>query len=110
MIRPDRLTIKASEALQQAAALAAERGNPVVNDAHLFLALMSQEEGIVVPLLQKAGLSVTDLRKSVERELAKLPSQSGDGAQPTMSRELTKALDAADKLAKELGDAFVSTE
>ncbi|HEY2825273.1 MAG TPA: ATP-dependent chaperone ClpB, partial [Gemmatimonadales bacterium] len=110
MIRPDRLTLKASEALQQAAALAMEHGNPVVNDAHLFLALLGQEEGIVVPLLQKTGLSVTDLKKSVEREVSRLPSQSGDGAQPTMSRELTKGLDAADKLAKDLGDAFVSTE
>ena len=104
MIRPDRLTLKASEALQQAAALAAQRGNPVVNDAHLFLALLDQEEGIVVPLLQKAGLSVTELRSAVERDLSRLPTQSEGGAQPTMSRELTKALDQADKLAKELRD------
>ena len=55
MIRPDRLTIKAAEALQQAAALARSRDNPVVNDAHLFHALLTQEEGIVVPLLQKTG-------------------------------------------------------
>src|SRR2546426_4056715 len=42
--------------LQQAGASARSRGNPVVNDAHLFHALLTQEEGIVVPLLQKAGL------------------------------------------------------
>ena len=87
MIRPDRLTLKASEALQQAAALSAERGNPVVNDAHLFLALLDQDEGIVVPLLQKAGLSVTELKSAVEREVSRLPTQSEGGAQPTMARE-----------------------
>src|SRR5256884_7875122 len=58
MIRPERLTVKAAEALQQASTLARSRGNPVINDAHLFLALLSQDDGIVVPLLQKAGLNV----------------------------------------------------
>ena len=42
MIRPERLTVKAGEALQQAVSLAATRGNPVANDAHLFLALRSR--------------------------------------------------------------------
>src|SRR3989441_3855638 len=52
MIRPERLTVKAAEALQQAAAPARARGNPVVNDAHLFHALLVQQDGIVVPLLR----------------------------------------------------------
>jgi ATP-dependent Clp protease ATP-binding subunit ClpB len=61
MIGPERLTVRAGEALQQAMALANTHGNPVVNDAHLFSALVDQEEGIVVPVLQKVGLSVTEL-------------------------------------------------
>jgi ATP-dependent Clp protease ATP-binding subunit ClpB len=109
MIRPERLTVKAGEALQQAISLAATRGNPVANDAHLFLGLLDQEEGIVVPVLQKTGLNVTELRAETERELDRLPTQSG-GASPTVSRELNEALDTADKLAGELGDAYVSTE
>ena len=68
MINPDRLTVKAAEALQQASALARSRGNPVVNDAHLFYALLAQDDGIVVPLLQKAGLNVTQLKADTERE------------------------------------------
>ncbi len=55
------MTVRAGEALQQAMALANTHGNPVVNDAHLFSALVDQEEGIVVPVLQKVGLSVTEL-------------------------------------------------
>ena len=47
MIRPERLTVKAAEALQQAGALARTRGNPVLNDAHLFHALLSQDDGIL---------------------------------------------------------------
>src|SRR5881396_1644365 len=110
MIQPDRLTVKAAEALQQAATLARSKGNPVVNDAHLFYALLQQDEGIVVPLLQKAGLNVTQLKADTEREIDRFPKQSGGGAEPTLSRELSRVLDRADGDAKSLGDAYVSTE
>src|SRR5437899_1396215 len=110
MIQPDRLTVKAADALQQAASLARTRGNPVVNDAHLFLALLTQDEGIVVPLLQKTGLNVRELVVEAEREIARLPKQSGGGATPTISRELNGAFELADKLAKQLEDAYISTE
>src|SRR2546426_92509 len=110
MIRPERLTVKAAEALQQASALARERGNPVINDAHLFHALLSQDDGIVVPLLQKAGLNVTQLKAETAREIERFPKQSGTQAEPTLSREVSRALDRADEEAKALGDAYVSTE
>src|SRR6059036_3363779 len=109
MIQPDRLTIKAAEALQQAASLARSKGNPVINDAHLFLALLQQDEGIVMPLLQKAGLNVTQLQAETEREIERFPKQSG-GADPTISRELSRVLDRADEESKSLGDAYVSNE
>src|SRR6266851_5238373 len=110
MIRPERLTVKAAEALQQASALARARGNPVINDAHLFLALLSQDDGIVVPLLQKTGLNVTQLSAETEREIDRFPRQSGTAAEPTLSREVSRILDRADEEAKALGDAYVSTE
>src|SRR6059036_3022897 len=109
MIQPDRLTVKAAEALQQAASLARSKGNPVINDAHLFLALLQQDEGIVMPLLQKAGLNVTQLQAETEREIERFPKQSG-GVEPTLARELSRVLDRADEEAKSLGDAYVSTE
>ena len=110
MIRSERLTVKAAEALQQASQLARARGNPVINDAHLFLALLSQDDGIVVPLLQKAGLNVTQLSSETEREIDRFPRQSGTTAEPTLSREVSRILDRADEEAKALGDAYVSTE
>ena len=110
MITPDRLTVKAGEALRDAQALAGQRGNPAVNDAHLFFALLNQDEGIVVPVLQKSGVNVTELRQEVEREVDRLPTQSGAAGQSMVSHELNDALDRADFLAKELGDSHVSTE
>jgi ATP-dependent Clp protease ATP-binding subunit ClpB len=110
MIRPERLTIKAQEALRDAGELARSRGNPVVNDAHLLAALLSQDEGVVQPLLQKAGLNVTAVRQEVEREISRFPTQAGGGAEPSFSREIQRVFDRADADAKKLDDAFVSTE
>jgi ATP-dependent Clp protease ATP-binding subunit ClpB len=108
MINPDRLTVKASEALNEAVDLARRSGNPLVYDLHLLLALLSQDEGIVVPVLQKLGVSVTQLRETVGREMARYPKQSN--AQPTLSRELNQVFDRAEADSRELGDEFVSTE
>jgi ATP-dependent Clp protease ATP-binding subunit ClpB len=109
MIRPERLTIKAQEAFRDAGAIARERGNPVVNDAHLFAALLAQDEGVVQPLLQKSGVNVTALKEAVDREIARFPKQSGE-LEPTMARELNRVFTLAEKEAKKLEDAYVSTE
>jgi ATP-dependent Clp protease ATP-binding subunit ClpB len=109
MIRPERLTIKAQEAFRDAGEDARKRGNPVINDAHLLAALLAQDEGVVQPLLQKAGLNVTQLRDANEREILRFPTQSG-GTEPTFSRELNRVFDRAEQEAKSLGDAYVSTE
>jgi ATP-dependent Clp protease ATP-binding subunit ClpB len=109
MIRPERLTIKAQEVFRDAGEDARRRGNPVINDAHLFAALLAQDEGVVQPLLQKAGLNLTQLREATEREVARFPTQSG-GAEPTFSRELNRVFDRAEREAKSLGDTYVSTE
>ncbi|MBK8004152.1 MAG: ATP-dependent chaperone ClpB [Gemmatimonadetes bacterium] len=108
-MRPERLTIKAQEAYRDAAALAAARGNPVTNDTHLFAALLAQEDGVVRPLLQKAGLNVTALTQENERELARLPRQEG-GTEPPFDRILHRVFDRAEAEAKQLGDAYISTE
>ena len=110
MIRPERLTVKATEAFRDAAELARRNGNPVVNDLHLFSVLLQQNEGIVVPVLQKAGANVTALRDAVQRELARLPAQHGSDVEPSFSRELQQVFDRAEEEAKRLGDAYVSTE
>jgi ATP-dependent Clp protease ATP-binding subunit ClpB len=110
MLRPERLTVKAQEAVRNAIEHARKRGNPVVNDAHLLSVLLAQEEGIVQPILRKAGVVVPKLSNQVEAEIATFPRQEGGEAQPTLDRSLTKVFDRADKLSKEFGDDYVSTE
>jgi ATP-dependent Clp protease ATP-binding subunit ClpB len=108
MINPDKLTVRSAEAINEAVGLARRNGNPLVYDLHLLQALLEQDESIVVPILQKVGVSVSALREGVGREMARLAKQSD--AQPTMSRELNGIVDRAEDEAKRLGDDFVSTE
>jgi ATP-dependent Clp protease ATP-binding subunit ClpB len=108
MINPEKLTVKAGEALNEAVNTARRNGNPLVYDLHMLAALLGQDESIVVPVLQKLGASVTGLREQVGRGIDKYPKQSD--AQPTMSRELNQVFDKAEDEAKRLGDEYVSTE
>jgi ATP-dependent Clp protease ATP-binding subunit ClpB len=108
MINPDRLTVKSGEAINDAVSIARRAGNPQVYDLHLLLALLAQDEGIVVPVLQKLGVSVASIRENAEREAGRYPKQSD--AQPNLSRELNQVFDRAEKDAKDLGDEFISTE
>ena len=108
MINPDRLTVKSTEALNDALALARRNGNPQVYDLHLLHALLSQEESIVVPILQKLGVNVAQLREGVERDIGRYAKQTN--AQPNLARELNNVIDRAEEEARTLGDDYVSTE
>ncbi len=76
---------------------------------HLLAALLEQEDTVVVPILQKVGVSVARVRERLDGALERLPKQSG-GVRPTVSRELNQILDRAEEEARELGDEYVSTE
>ncbi len=109
MINFDRLTVKSAEAIQVAANAARQAGNPAIEDVHLLGALLAQDEGIVVPILQKVGVNVARLNTELQAATARLPKQSG-GAQPTISRELNEVLDRAEQEARDLKDEYISTE
>ena len=108
MLNPDRLTVKSAEAYNDALARARQQGNPLVYDAHLLAALLAQDDTIVVPVIQKLGVNVAQLRDAVDREIGRYAKQTG--AQPSLSRELTQVTDRAEAEAKQLGDEYVSVE
>ena len=109
MLSPERLTVKAADAIQGAAREARRREHAQIEGIHLFHVLLDQEEGIVVPVLQKLGASVTLIRERVRGALEARARVTG-GADPTLSRDLNRALDMAESEARELGDEYVSTE
>jgi ATP-dependent Clp protease ATP-binding subunit ClpB len=109
MLSHDKLTVKAGEAIQTASNEARTRGNAEIHGVHLLDALLNQEEGIVVPILQKLEVPVSRVRTQVRQAMDRMARVEG-GADPRISRDLNRALEAAEKVAGELGDQFVSTE
>jgi ATP-dependent Clp protease ATP-binding subunit ClpB len=109
-MRFDQLTIKAQEAIQEAQREARARGNPELTSDHLLFALLQQQDGVVVPVLQKVGVDTAALAKSIASELDRLSKVSGASADAVPSRDLTRVFDRAFEIAKEFGDEYVSTE
>jgi ATP-dependent Clp protease ATP-binding subunit ClpB len=109
-IKWDKLTVKSQEAIQGAAGLAAENGNPEVLPVHLMAALLEDKEGVVIPVLEKVGVGVQQLLAAVNAAIAKLPKVQGASQQPGMGAALTKVLDQAFKEAANFKDDYVSTE
>jgi ATP-dependent Clp protease ATP-binding subunit ClpB len=109
-MRFDQLTIKAQEAVQEAQRDARARGNAELTSEHLLLALLKQDDGVVVPVLQKLGVNAEALSSEVAASLARRPSVSGASADAAVSRDLTRVFDRSFEIAKEFGDEYVSTE
>jgi ATP-dependent Clp protease ATP-binding subunit ClpB len=109
-MRLDKLTIKAQEALQQAQALASQRGHQEITPEHLLHALLTQEQGIAGALLRKLGSDVDGVRQAVERALDEQPQVRGATAEPYLGRRLKDLLEDAERRSKEFKDEYVSSE
>src|SRR6266702_3830241 len=109
-IRWDRLTVKAQEAMQRASELASENGNPELLPLHLLAALLEDREGIVAPLLTRAGVQIANLQGQVRRDVAGLPKLAHAAAQPHLSDATSEMLVLAFKAAANFKDEYVSTE
>ena len=106
----EKLTVKSQEAVQAAASSATENGNPEVLPMHLLAALLEDREGVVLPVLEGAGVRVQELLAGANAAISKLPKVSGQNAQPGMSSALNKVLERAAKEAENFKDEYVSTE
>src|SRR2546421_9321869 len=109
MIRFDKLTLKAQEALQGAQAHASEKGHPQVSPEHLLWALIEQKDGVVLPILQKLGVNLQTIAKDLADAVAKLPKVSGQ-AELHVSPALGRILEDAQTEADQFKDEYVSTE
>ncbi|SNB48047.1 ATP-dependent chaperone ClpB [Geobacter sp. DSM 9736] len=110
MIRADKMTIKAQEALAGAQEAAGRLGNGAIEAEHLLLSLLEQEGGLVPALLQKIGANTAYVQNKVDASLKRLPQASGATMQVYLSPGLNRLLDQAQKEADTLRDSFVSTE
>ena len=109
MLRMDKLTVKAQEALQAAQEIAGRQGQQQVEPLHLLWALIAQGDGVVPPLLEKLGAAPARLASEVEKRLERLPKVSGV-AEQYLSKASNAVLERAFDEVQRLKDEYVSTE
>jgi ATP-dependent Clp protease ATP-binding subunit ClpB len=110
-MQADRFTVKSQEALAAAQRLAGARRNSEVAPQHLLAALLEQEGGIVVPVLERAGASAETVRRANNAALDAMATVTGEpSATPAIGAEAIEVLKAADDEARGMGDEYVSTE
>lgn len=106
----DRYTIKAQDALQEAANIANDEDHNEVGTDHLLLALLQQEGGIVPPLVERIGVPVSTLIDKTKELMRSNVRVQGDRGQVHLSSQVAKVLSKAAKEASALKDEYLSTE
>ncbi|VAW33725.1 ClpB protein, partial [hydrothermal vent metagenome] len=107
----DKFTLKSQEALQNSQRIAEQNGQQEIVAEHLLQAILEQQEGAVVPVLQKMGVTPETVTAEAQRLLSRLPKVSGSGfGQVYLSAALKKTIDEAFKLASKMQDEYVSQE
>ncbi|HXA57179.1 MAG TPA: ATP-dependent chaperone ClpB [Candidatus Acidoferrum sp.] len=109
MLRYDKLTVKAQEAVQAAQEMGARGGQQQIEPLHLLWALVAQADGVVPPLLEKLGVAPGRLAGEIEKQIARLPKVSGI-SQQYLSNASNQVLEQAFEQAQRLKDEYVSTE
>ena len=110
MLRFEKLTVKAQEALQESQVLMQQRENASLETLHLLWILLGQQEGVVSSVLKKVGANIPQLTRLIEAELDRLPRVQGSTAQPSMSQSMQEVLNHAQQQSDHMKDEFVSTE
>ena len=109
-MRIDRFTSQLQLALSDAQSLAIGHDHSAVEPLHLMSALIDQQGGAIRPLLMQVGFDVKSLREELTEgldHLAKLQNPTGD---MTMSQDLARLLNQADRLSQQKGDQYISSE
>ena len=105
----DKYTLKMQAAINAAVSLAEDRSSTEITTFHVFSPLLEDKEGILIPLLDKIGAPVEEIRNEINGYIDRLPKIYGD-VNRGVSRALQKVLQRAEKVSVEFKDEYVSTE
>ena len=103
-----KFTQKSVEAINDCEKLAYEYGNQEIEQEHLLVALMRQEDGLIPKLIEKMEIQKEHFMDNAERHLAARVKVSG--GQVYVGQDLNKVLIHAEDEAKQMGDEYVSVE
>jgi len=106
----EKYTQKSQEAVLGAQRLAEDLNHQTIEPAHLLLALLSQEDGVVPAIVIKVAGSVLALREELQKVLEGQSRVYGGNIQVGLSRPAADVFKSAEKYAKGMKDEYVSTE
>jgi ATP-dependent Clp protease ATP-binding subunit ClpB len=109
-MRMDKLTSRFQQALADAQSLAVGRDHPMLEPAHVLVALLDQRGGSTAPMLAQAGVNVAALRTRLGQVLERLPKMAGQEGNVGVGNDLTRLLNVTDKSAQQRGDQFIASE
>ncbi|WP_110603421.1 MULTISPECIES: ATP-dependent chaperone ClpB [Salinicola] len=109
-MRMDRMTTKLQNALAEAQSLAVGRGHNQLDPGHLLMALLEMRDSGIKGLVQKAGGDVSRLREGLAGYLDKLPEVGQFDGNVSMSQDLARLFNLADREAQTRGDQYIAIE
>ncbi|TAH47964.1 MAG: ATP-dependent chaperone ClpB [Betaproteobacteria bacterium] len=109
-MRFDKFTTKFQQALSDAQSIAVGNDQQFIEPQHLLRALLEQEDGGTVSLLQRAGVNVPPLKAALVKAIDRLPKVEGHGGEVSIGRDLNNLLNVTDREAQKRGDQFIASE
>ncbi|MDM7858242.1 ATP-dependent chaperone ClpB [Thiopseudomonas acetoxidans] len=109
-MRVDRLTSQLQVALSDAQSIALGRDHTAIEPVHLLLALLEQQGGAIRPLLMQVGFDVSALRAALDKEINQLPVIQQPTGDISLSQDLARLLNQADRLSQQKKDQYISSE
>jgi ATP-dependent Clp protease ATP-binding subunit ClpB len=107
----NKFTVKAQETIQDAIEIAQNYNNQIVEPEHLFAAMLQDQQGVSVSIIQKAGGNLNQMKIKIAELLEKLPKVTGSGiGNQQLSMNTAKLFDQSSDEAKALKDEYVSNE
>ena len=104
-----KFTQKSIEAINSTEKLAYEYGNQEIEQEHLLVALLTQEDGLICKLIEKMEINREHFTENAKRKLDARVKVSGAG-QIFVGKDLNNVLIHAEDEAKQMGDEYVSVE
>lgn len=106
----NKFTQKSLDAIQGSQNLAIKNGNPQLEEIHIHYSLVNQQDGLISRAISYMGENVSLIKNDIEREIDKLPKQTGGDGSLYPSRGYTKILNSAEEEAKRFGDEYIGVE
>ena len=109
-MRFDRLTKALQHAFSDAQSLAISHNHTAIESVHLLLSMLDASEASIKPLLQQSKGDTSRLYNDLQQRLVDLPHLNAATGDVSISPDLARIMNLADKFAQDKGDQFISTE